>query len=185
MATLQAEHVLMKQSIYVSDSLRTKQIDTLKLGISDIKSQLLNYSTTLKDCSFSTLSGIQNIGNSAASQLLQVEDRVRWLETVLNTDNVAVISKFSETLKTDLRATQNDRPPLEASDLIPTHTSEQCSFCDKNFVPTYSLVMCASHNSAPTSFLTSQVSTTRLRYMYSIRLPRCIVMQQSVQPTEE
>jgi len=45
---------------------------------------------------------------------------------------IAVISKFSETLKTDLRATQNDRPPPEASDLIPTHTSEQCSFCDNN-----------------------------------------------------
>jgi len=131
-ATLQAEHVLLKQSIHVSVSLRTKQIDTLKLGISDIKSQLLNYSTHLKDCSFSTLSGIQNIVNSAASQLLQVEDRVRWLETVLNTDNVAVISKFSETLKTDPWATQNDRPPPEASDLIPTHTSGQSSFCDND-----------------------------------------------------
>ena len=51
---------------------------------------------------------------------------------MLNTDNVAVISKFSETLKTDLRATQNDRPTPEASDLIPTHTSEQCSFCNND-----------------------------------------------------
>jgi len=47
-ATLQAEHVVLKQSIYVSDSLRTKQIDTLKLGISDTKSQLLIYSTRLQ-----------------------------------------------------------------------------------------------------------------------------------------
>ena len=36
---------------------------------------------------------------------MQVKDKVRWLETVLNTDNVAVIRTFSEKLETDFSAT--------------------------------------------------------------------------------
>ena len=132
-ASLQAEHVLLKQTIHVSDTLRSKQIDAVKNGLSDIKSQLLTFTSSLIDCTYSTERGMQNIVNSAAKQLLSVEDRVRWIESVLDTDNVAVVRSLPcDISQSETEMTRNLEAPREMTDRLPIHKSERCSMCDND-----------------------------------------------------
>ncbi|KAH3885149.1 hypothetical protein DPMN_009139 [Dreissena polymorpha] len=79
-STLQADHLILKQAMYASNYLRTKETEATKDSLRSIKAQILKCNEAIKDCSDSTLSIIRNLVSASVARITELEDRLRGLE---------------------------------------------------------------------------------------------------------
>ncbi|KAH3823061.1 hypothetical protein DPMN_124905 [Dreissena polymorpha] len=79
-STLQADHLILKQAVYASNEMRTKETEATKDSLRSIKVQILMCNEAIKDCSDSTLSTIRNLVSASVARITELEDRLRVLE---------------------------------------------------------------------------------------------------------
>ncbi|KAH3710029.1 uncharacterized protein LOC127858396 isoform X2 [Dreissena polymorpha] len=79
-STLQADHLILKQAMYASNELRTKETEATKDSHRSIKVQILKCNKAIKDCSDSTLSTIRKLVSVYVARITELEDRLRVLE---------------------------------------------------------------------------------------------------------
>ncbi|KAH3697892.1 hypothetical protein DPMN_085404 [Dreissena polymorpha] len=79
-STLQADHLILKQAMYASNELRTKETEATKDLLRSIKVQTLMCTEAIKDCSDSTLSTIRNLVSASVARITELEDRLRVIQ---------------------------------------------------------------------------------------------------------
>ncbi|KAH3803442.1 hypothetical protein DPMN_131703 [Dreissena polymorpha] len=79
-STLQADHLILKQAVYASNEMRTKETEATKDSLRSIKVHILMCNEAIKDCSDSTLWTIRNLVSASVARITELEVRLRVLE---------------------------------------------------------------------------------------------------------
>lgn len=83
---LQADILTLKQTVHANDKLRNEQSSSLKSSLLGLKQCVLECNTSLTLFTGNTLSAIRGISNSVMQQVMAIEDRVRLLEVVVESE---------------------------------------------------------------------------------------------------
>ena len=87
-STLQTNVLNIKQTMCMSDKLRSEQSAVHKSATYDLKQSVLACSSSIAEFTGNTLAVIRSISNSLMQQLMAMEDRVRYLEAVIETQQI-------------------------------------------------------------------------------------------------
>jgi len=87
-STLQADHLILKQAMYASNELRTKETEATKDSLRSIKVQILMCKEAIKDCSDSNVSTIRNLVSASVARITELENIFRVLEVYPLLDDV-------------------------------------------------------------------------------------------------
>jgi len=87
-STLQTNVLNMKQTMCVSDKLRCEQSAVTKSATFALKQSVITCSSSIAEFTGNTLAVIRSISNSLMQQLMAMEDRVRYLEAVIETQQI-------------------------------------------------------------------------------------------------
>lgn len=94
-SSLQANILLMKQESHAIKRLQTDHINYVKSSVHDLKSVILQSSSSVRESSDTTLCAMQNLTQSLVQRIMDFEDRVRLLEATISCNDEQLVSKQS------------------------------------------------------------------------------------------
>ncbi|KAH3736354.1 hypothetical protein DPMN_042917 [Dreissena polymorpha] len=106
----------IKQSLHISDNLRSEQINCIKTGNLNIKTDILNCLNAVNSVSTATLQAMMNLTSSLVSRIVEVEDRVRNVEVQLELENINVTNCYCNAR--DLNTPSSSRTHTDKEDCV-------------------------------------------------------------------
>lgn len=92
MAGLQADILLLKQTLHASDRLRNEQSKCTNAGINDIRNDILQCNGSVKKFVSDTELTVRNLTSTLVQRITELEDRIRLLESFIDTEEIVTLA---------------------------------------------------------------------------------------------
>lgn len=92
---VQADILLLKQSIHASERLRSEQTSVTRTALENISTEIRTYGINVKKFSLDAETSIRSLTNSLAQRITEFEDRVRLIEGFLETEQIVTIASLN------------------------------------------------------------------------------------------
>lgn len=86
---------MLKQSLHVSDKLRTEQMNYVKGVLQNIKIDIIECGNNIRRQAIGTEQSLRDISSSVLKRVTEIEDRVRVLDSFFDNENIVTISSLN------------------------------------------------------------------------------------------
>ena len=85
----------MKQTQHAQEKIRSEQMSTSNTVLNTIKKDWLLCNQDVKQCVFNSRDSVYSISSSLCRNSLQLEDRIRVMESFLDDENIVTIASIN------------------------------------------------------------------------------------------
>lgn len=94
-SSLQADMLIMKERQHALDKLRSEQMSARKLALDSVKKELEMCLNEVRLCMLKSKDTVHNISSSICSNVIQLEDRIRAVESFIDVENIVTVASLN------------------------------------------------------------------------------------------